>query len=226
MKTNAAKFFSGPMKIDLREELNAIQTKAIAGGKQPDILWRRLCSVTATSGSSVNAEAFMQRYETDLRFEALPKTSRARTKVIQSVLASAKVPRMRKRKADDLSENYKIVSALGGPVQATKIMLSLSGKKEKQAWVRQFRGVGQKYSNDIWMSIHDPDFNDAIALDARVKGFAKALGFDVKSSKLEVELLEFAKNCGLSGWELDRLIYNFGSLIIKTLKGQGSASAA
>jgi hypothetical protein len=151
----------------------------------------------------------------------LPETSAARKKVIEAALEEARVPRMRKQKAQDLSENYKRVKKLGGPQNATTIMLSLSGKPEKQAWIREFDGVGQKYSNDIWMDIYDPDFQDAIALDTRVKNFAKALGLTVPSPRLEAELLEFASGCGLTGWELDRLIYNFGSLILSTLKASG-----
>jgi hypothetical protein len=226
MKTKAAEFFANPM-IDLRAELTAMRRRAIASGKEPDMLWRRLCSVIATSGSSVNADAFMQRYETELSFDLLPVTGAARVKAIVKVLAAAKVPRMRAKKALELSENYKLVSSLGGPVKATKAMLGLSGRKAKQAWVREFKGVGAKYSNDIWMSICDPDFIDAIALDTRVKNFAKALGFTVKpAAKLEAELLAFAKECGLSGWEFDRLIYNFGDLILKILKSRSAAIAA
>jgi hypothetical protein len=218
MKTNAKKFLSGKMTINLRDELESIRINSIASRQLPDLLWRRLCSVVATSGSSVNAEAFMALYDTKLRFDLLPERSVARKKVIYAALEEAKVPRMREQKAQFLSENYKKVKKLGGPQHATAIMLSLSGKSEKRAWIQEFDGIGQKYSNDIWMAICDPDFQDAIALDTRVKNFAKALGFTVPLKSLEVQLLEFASSCGLTGWELDRLIYNFGSLILKTLK--------
>lgn len=219
-------FFSGPMQVDLREELKIIRQHSLVERNRPDMLWRRLCSVVSTSGSSVNSEAFMERYETELRFDVLPKTHAARTKAIRSVLVDAKVPRRQEQKAEDLSRNYKIVSDLGGPIDATKAMLSQVGKADKQAWVRKFNGVGKKYSNDIWMCICDPDFENAIALDTRVKNFAKSIGFDIKSSNLERELLDFARDCGLSGWELDRLIYNFGSLILRTLKRQHAISDA
>jgi hypothetical protein len=226
MKAKAQAFFSGPMTINLREELRRIRQKSIASRKHADLVWRQLCSVVATSGSSVNAEAFMERYEDDLRFDRLPTTATARTKVILRVLEKTKVPRMREQKAKNLSDNYSIVKSLGGPEQATEIMLKLKGKKEKQTWVRQFKGVGQKYSNDIWMDIGDPDFNDSVALDSRVKAFAKALGLNDKSSKLESELLDFAKSCNLTGWELDRLIYNFGNQILRSIKSSGRDDAA
>ena len=118
-----------------------------------------------------------------------------------------------------------MVKSLGGPERATQAMLSLSGKEKKQAWIRQFKGVGVKYSNDIWMDICDPDFTDAIALDARVKNFASALGFNPKSSSLERDLLKFAKSCHLTGWEFDRLIYNYGNVVLAQIRNISSRAA-
>lgn len=218
MRSKAQAFFAGPMQIDLRDELQRLKRKAVAYRKRPDLIWHRLCSVAATTGSSVNAEAFLARYETDLRFDLLPTTAAMRTRVIFRLLEVAKVPRLREAKAQNLSENYEMVESLGGPEKATKEMLALKGKAAKQAWIRRFKGVGKKYSNDVWMDIFDPDFQDSVALDARVRAFAKALGFDVRSSKLETDLLNFAESCNLTGWELDRLIYNFSPLILRTLK--------
>ncbi len=125
---------------------------------------------------------------------------------------------MRDQKAEDLASNYDIVKSLGGPEIATQAMLSLSGKEKKQAWIRQFKGVGVKYSNDIWMDFCDPDFADAIAVDARVKSFAADLGFNPKSSSLERDLLRFAKSCHLTGWEFDRLIYNYGKVVLSCIR--------
>lgn len=168
----------------------------------------------------------MALYNDRLRFDLLPETRTAREKAIAKVLADARIPRMREQKSKNLALNYEKVKALGGPEKATEMMLQLEGKRKKQAWIRQFEGVGQKYSNDIWMSINDPDFSDAIAIDARVKSFARELDFDIKSPKLENELLNYAKSCDLSGWEFDRLIYNFGSFVLRIMdlrSGSGSA---
>lgn len=226
MKDAARTFLSGSLTINLRAELEVIRSRSLALRQTPDLLWRRLCAVAATSGSSVNADAFMKRYDTALRFDLLPKARAAREKAIITQLKEAKVPRLRDRKAHDLSENYRKIRVLGGPVIATNIMLNLSGRKEKQEWIRKFDGVGEKYSIDIWMDICDPDFQDAIALDVRVKNFAKALGFDPKSRTLTSSLLEFAGDCGLSGWELDRLIYNFGGIILGTIRSRALQGCA
>jgi len=214
------------MVINFRDELESIRKKAIANREQPDCLWRSLCSVVATSGSSVNAEAFMAQYDTVLRFDRLPSTRAARRRAIFAALECARVPRMRNRKAQELSENYVKVHKLGGAEAATTVMLRLAGKKEKKAWIRMFDGVGEKYSNDIWMDIYDSDFRNAIALDTRVKNFAAALGFNVNSRELESDLLEFAKSCSLTGWEFDRLVYHFGGLLLRTLQAHTVKRAA
>ena len=218
MEETARQFLLGPMVINLRSELQSLRKKSIESRKTPDLLWRKLCSVVATSGSSVNARGFMNRYETDLRFELLPSRAEARTKTILKVIKEERVPRMQEQKAKDLSSNYEKIKLLGGPAKATRVMLSLTGKEEKQRWIRDFDGVGVKYSSDIWMDICDKDFVNAIALDARVKSFARAIGMDPKSPRLETNLLQFAESCNLTGWELDRLIYNFGKVALACIQ--------
>ena len=222
MNESMRKFISGPMTVDLRTQLEEIRRRATASRKHPDLLWRKLCGVIATSGSSVNADRFLSKYDAHLRFDLLPTNLAERTRLVRRLLEEAKVPRMREQKAKDLATNYDKVKSLGGPKTATQTMLSLSGKERKQAWIRQFNGVGVKYSNDIWMDICDPDFTDAIALDARVKSFAAALGFNPKSSSLERDLLEFAKSCHLTGWEFDRLIYNYGNVVLSHIRNISS----
>lgn len=212
-----AAFLSGPMKIDLREELAKMKQAAVEKRNQKDLIWRKLCGVVATSGSAVHEKEFMAMYHKRLAFSKLPTNSAARIRSIHQALVDAKVPRMREQKARDLSANYEIVKKLGGPEKATKIMLAQQGKQPKMKWIRQFHGVGSKYSRDIWMDICDPDFSDSIALDARVMSFAAKSGFNRKSKTLEKDLLEFAHSCKLNGWELDRLIFNFGGLIERNL---------
>jgi hypothetical protein len=213
----AAEFLSGPIQIDLRKELNLIKAQAVSERKQKDLIWRKLCGVVATSGSVVHANEFMAMYDDRLAFNRLPENRAARTRAIFQALVDAKVPRMRKQKAEGLSSNYDLVREMGGPEAATKLMLSQKGKEQKMKWITQFHGVGSKYSRDIWMDICDPDFDSSVALDARVKAFSERLGFDRNAKDLEDGLLKFAKRCNLNGWELDRLIFNFGGLILRKI---------
>lgn len=225
MKDKVRTFLSGPMIIDLRSELQALRKRSMSSRKTPDLLWRKLCGVVATSGSSVNSHRFLSFYDTHLRFDLLPASRSARTQTIFKLLEEADVPRLRRQKSENLSKNYEIVKSLGGPAKATQEMFSLSGKRQKQEWIQQFNGVGTKYSNDIWMDICDPDFTDSIALDARVKSFASDLGLDPKSPRLEKELLQFAKSCNLSGWEFDRLVYNYGKLVFTCIRNNSRNDA-
>ena len=206
---------SGTTEIILKDEIKKIRQKSKKNKQQKDLIWRRLCSVAATSGSSLNVDKFMDLYDDRLSFNKLPNSEKDRLKIFKKALEDAKVPRMRNIKAKALSSNYNKISKMGGPEKVTKIMLALKGKEEKIKWIKQFAGVGEKYSRDIWMDIADEDFNNSIALDTRVKNFAEKIGLDKKSKNLESELLTFAEECNLTGWELDRLIYNFGDLILK-----------
>lgn len=218
LKNKVATFLSGPMLIDLRAELKSMRDGAEDRKSRRDLLWYKLCGVAATSGSTVHAEDFMAMYDERLAFDKLPVTSKARISRILEALKEAKVPRYQQKKAQDLSWNYDFIKKhYGDPEKATREMLTLKGRNEKEEWIRRFRGVGKKYSRDIWMDICDPEFSDSIAVDARVKSFAEKL--DIRDpTRLEEKLLEFAKSCGLEGWELDRLIFNFGGLILRRIK--------
>ncbi len=77
MNESARKFLSGPITIDLRTQLKEIRRRAIASRRHPDLLWRKLCGVIATSGSSVNADRFLSKYDTHLRFDLLPTNREA-----------------------------------------------------------------------------------------------------------------------------------------------------
>jgi len=208
-------FLSGTMQIDLRRELEVLKAKGAESRKQKDLLWRKLCEVVATTGSVVHANEFMAMYEDRLAFDKLSTSEPERTHDIFRALEEANVPRWRQIKAQHLSANYELVNQLGGPVDATIEMLKQEGRQSKMQWLLQFHGVGAKYSRNIWMDICDPDFCNSIALDARVKTFAEKLGFDRNSNTLEADLLEFAKSCKLNGWEFDRLVFNFGDLILQ-----------
>ena len=55
-----------------------------------------------------------------------------------------------------------------------------------------------------------PDFQEKVALDQRIRGITDLLRRDFESyEKEEAFYLEIAGEAGLTGWELDRLLYNF-----------------
>jgi hypothetical protein len=62
------------------------------------------------------------------------------------------------------------------------------------------------------MDVYHEDFRDLIAVDARIKSLSSALGLSFNScAQHEAFYLSFAKEAGISGWKLHRLIFNFQS---------------
>ncbi len=60
------------------------------------------------------------------------------------------------------------------------------------------------------MDVYHEDFRESIALDARIKAISKALGLKFTSYADEEKFyLDVARQAGLNGWELDRMMFNF-----------------
>jgi hypothetical protein len=76
--------------------------------------------------------------------------------------------------------------------------------------LKKFPGIGDKYARNIMMDVYHPDFRDSIAVDARINAISNALGLSFASYRdHEAFYLDVAKEAGLNGWELDRLLFNF-----------------
>jgi hypothetical protein len=89
-------------------------------------------------------------------------------------------------------------------------MRELPDVRAKINWMQQFDGIGEKYARNIWMDIRAPAFVDSIAVDSRLMSVGLILGMDSHVYKeQEAFFLEMASEAGISGWEADRLIYNF-----------------
>lgn len=67
-----------------------------------------------------------------------------------------------------------------------------------------------KYARNIMMDVYHKDFRNSIALDARIKGISSALGLKFSSyAEHESFYLNVARDAGINGWDLDRLLFNF-----------------
>ena len=99
---------------------------------------------------------------------------------------------------------------LGGPKRAKEELLAKIGPNEKMTYLRQFRGIGPKYARNIMMDVYHKDFRDSIAVDSRIKSIANDyLGLNYTIDECEKFFLEAASEAKISGWEMDRLLYNF-----------------
>jgi len=194
-----------------------------------DGLWHLLLSSAATLGRSSGWDGLIgdkENYKT-VTFEALTDIDRTeREDRLRSALRKGNVA-YHNRKTTQLAWNYELVDAMGGPIQARQLLLDRKGKYWKLHFLQQFKGVADKYSRNIMMDLHHPEFHDVVAVDSRLTGVMKALGFtgdelpDYDSK--EKFFLTAASLCvidgkPLNGWSLDRILYNHTDDVIKALE--------
>jgi len=109
---------------------------------------------------------------------------------------------------------------MGGPAAARAKLLSSEGREGKIAFLKQFKGIGDKYARDMLMDVYHPEFRDSVALDTRVRSVTIALDLSFTSYEDEERFfLDAARRAGMDGWTVDRLIYNFRDEVLAGLKG-------
>ncbi len=180
--------------------------------EREDFVWHLLLQSFATWGSSrgfdglINTEENYRRV-TYGRLKEIPAEQRPGH--IEEVLRDATV-RYPESKSKYLSENVELISEMGGLQAAREEALGRPGAEAKIEFMKQFKGIGDKYARNIWMDARHPDFQNKIALDQRIRGITELLGREFSSYEAEESFyLSLAEEAGLSGWELDRLLYNF-----------------
>jgi hypothetical protein len=180
--------------------------------KRADFLWHYLLQSFATMGRASGWVGLMgNRTNYDaLRYEALAAIpTERRLATVREVCWRAKV-RMPDTKADYICGCWERIHSLGGPKAARDQLLALPGREAKIHFLKSFPGIGDKYSRNLLMDVYHEDFRDSIAIDARIKGVSAAHGLVFKSyTEHEQFWLDIAKQAGLNGWELDRLLFNF-----------------
>ncbi len=113
-------------------------------------------------------------------------------------------------KLASFSACFDYVKRLGGPEKAKEQLLAQPGKDAKIRFLDSFPGIGAKYARNIMMDVYHEEFRDSIALDVRIKAISEALGLSFASyADHESFYLAVARQAGISGWELDRLLFNF-----------------
>jgi endonuclease III len=124
---------------------------------------------------------------------------------------SAAAVRMPDRKAEWLVADFDFIQSIGGPAKAKDELLSQPGRDAKIAFLKRLAGIGDKYARNIFMNVYHPEFRQSIAVDSRIESVLEALGLnELKSYEAREQfLVEAAKEAGVDGWDLDRMLYNF-----------------
>ncbi len=212
------KFLKQPTP-EMREKLTALKAESKML-ERPDFIWYFLLQSFSTMGNSRGWYGLMNTPSNYNRvtFDALANFSPAgRLQLIETVLRDAKV-RMPRQKAEWLNYNYERILQMGGLEEVRRHALSQLGTEAKVAFLKRFRGIGDKYARNIWMDVYHPDFHNTIAVDERIKRITEALGYSFQSySEHERFYQELAREAGLQGWELDRLLYNYKDDVLKAI---------
>lgn len=190
------------------EQLKAEQKQL----QRSDFLWHFLLQSFATMGRTSGWRGLIgdKTNYNKVRFEVLAQLSpEARRLQVEETCRAAKI-RMPSIKARYILKCFEQVQELGGIEAAKSKLMAQSGREGKIAFLKSFSGIGDKYARNIMMDVYHPEFRDSIAIDARIKTISKTLGLSFASYQAHEEFyLSVARDAGLNGWELDRLLFNY-----------------
>lgn len=186
--------------------------KEYSGLARPDFIWYYLSQSFSTMGRASGWHGLIgnkRNYERVTYNILAVLTPRERKVEVQRVCHEAGI-RMPDKKADYILGCFDYVKALGGPEAVKMKLLAKPGREAKISFLQSFPGIGPKYARNIMMDVYHEDFRDSIALDVRITGISDMLGLSFSSySEHEAFYLNAAKDAGINGWELDRLLFNF-----------------
>ena len=179
---------------------------------RPDFLWHYLLQSFATMGRASGWRGLIgnkQNYD-KLRFEVLADLApAARALQVERTCAAAGI-RMPGIKAGYILGCFVQIQSMGGPERAKRLLLEQSGREGKIQFLKALPGIGDKYSRNLMMDVYHEDFRDSIAVDVRIKALSQAWGLSFSSYEdHEAFYLSAAREAGINGWELDRLMFNF-----------------
>jgi thermostable 8-oxoguanine DNA glycosylase len=180
--------------------------------ERSDFLWHYLLQSFATMGGSAGWAGLIgnKANYSSVTFKAvenLPASDRNRE--ILKVCRAAKL-RWPERKAGYIVSAHDRIRSLGGLDAANKKLFAAHGREAKMKFLKSFTGIGDKYARNMMMDVYHEDFRSSIAIDSRIKGLSERWGLSfVSYVEHERFYLGVARDAGLNGWELDRLLYNF-----------------
>ncbi len=204
------------------DKLRELKADAQRHMDEPDFVWLALLRSFSTWGNSRGYEGLFgppYNYKR-ITFEALlGRSPKDRLCRLSETLTASKV-RMAEKKARFLAENFDTIDAMGGLAEAERKLDNQKTREDMMAFMRQFRGIGEKYARDVFMDVYHPKFRQSIAFDTRLQSIAEKLGLSLRPYPEGEEFyLSVAKKAGLSGWELDRLLYKFEDEVLTRLRG-------
>jgi thermostable 8-oxoguanine DNA glycosylase len=205
-----------------QDDLDSKKKMGLALQERSDFLWYELLVSYSTWGGSRGSEGLIEdekRYQ-QVSYEELKKIDAKEDRInrLRQIMKDAKV-RWFNKKAPMLAQCFEKIEAMGGLTEANTTLLNKKSAAEMMKFLKSFPGIGSKYASNIMMDCYHPLFRDRIALDSRVRSVSNELGLDFKNySNHENFYLRVAKEAGIEGWELDRLIYGHTDDFLRFLR--------
>jgi len=195
---------------EMRTCLSTLKAEGEQLRSRPDLIWHLLLGSFATMGNSRGHAGLFGNPELvslSLFNAVVSVPPSSRKQYLEEIFRRAKV-RMPSRKAEWLVANIDMILAKGGLESVRQYALGLVGRDAKLAFMKSFRGFGDKYGRNVWMVQYDPDFRDTVAVDERIKRVTKELGYSFRTyAEHEAFYRQIAADAGLEAWEVDRLLY-------------------
>jgi hypothetical protein len=205
------------------KHLKELQQRCKTDAIRPDWLWHLLLSSMSTLGNTRGYEGLINNpdnYQLVAYKNLISLSESRRIKSLKLALKHA-VIRRPGQKSEWLNENLKYILDCGGLNVIQKFILNIKGTEAKLRFIKTFSGIGNKYGRNIFMDLYDTDFRKTIAIDERILSISGALGLNIKRlSYFEHEAVyqKIAKDCKLSCWQLDRLLYSFKDYYLEKLR--------
>jgi len=204
-----------------QDDLDSKKKMGLALQERSDFLWYELLVSYSTWGGSRGSEGLIEdekRYQ-QVSYEELKKIDAKEDRInrLRQIMKDAKV-RWFNKKAPMLVQCFEKIEDMRGLAAVNATLLNKKSASEIMKFLEDFPGIGPKYARNIMMDSYHPLFRDRIALDSRVRSVSKKLGIDFKDySDYENFYLRVAKEAGIEGWELDRLIWEHIDDFLKPL---------
>lgn len=211
------------LAVEKQTELERLKQEH-SGLARSDFIWHYLLQSFSTMGRASGWHGLIgnknnyQRVTYDVLAVLSPEARRTQ---VRQVCKAAGI-RMPDKKADYILGCFDYIKQLGGPETAKAKLLAQPGREAKIRFLQTFPGIGPKYARNIMMDVYHEDFRNSIALDIRIKAISDALGLSFSSyAEHELFYLNVARDAGINGWELDRLLFNFRNEVESRLGVRG-----
>lgn len=210
------------------EKLRELKEKGQRRWDRNDIIWFEIIMSLATQGGSHGSQLVLnddgqidEHKYGSVAFRTLEQIDPDHRYAYLEARLHGTV-RFQSMKAKAIEDNFNLLKEkYDNPLGAKMAFINEDGPEAKIKLLKQFSRIGKKYARNIPMDLYLDDFHDFIAIDSRIKGILKEVGYPVDNREY-IQTEEFLRTVSseleMEVWELDRILYNFEDNIQASIK--------